>query len=221
MANYATITNAQFNTAVGLVPGPFGPLTRVGNLEAADVPQPNSHIRFAVTGQGGKAFFISYDELSRPDVRDDVIREAYGLGYIINDLKDFAEILNASAARLNVLTSTPEQYRDTFNLFKTYPPIIGLTPVFDMSEQSKSNILKVSFTVSGTGANRSVVNTSTGYDLTNTTWDWDWGDGTAHSTVEDPTPHTYAADGSYTITLRAGGRGGRGKDAKVVVVDVP
>ena len=163
MSNYATITNSQFNTACAAVPGPFGPLTRVGNLEAATVPVPNSHIRFSVTGQGGKAFEISYDELSKPDVRDDVIREAYGVGYIINDLKEFVELLNAAAARLNVLTSTPADYHDVFQLFKYYPAIIGLTPVHNRAELSKNNKIEANFTTSGSGASRSVVNTSTGY----------------------------------------------------------
>lgn len=34
-----------------------------------------------------------------------------------------------------------------------------------------------------------------------TTWDWDFGDGTAHSTVQNPPDHTYASGGTYTVHL--------------------
>lgn len=34
-----------------------------------------------------------------------------------------------------------------------------------------------------------------------TSWTWSWGDGTPDSTGQVPGPHTYAADGTYTITL--------------------
>ena len=33
-------------------------------------------------------------------------------------------------------------------------------------------------------------------------WDWDFGDGSPHSTVQNPT-HTYTVVGKYTVTLRA------------------
>lgn len=208
MSNYATISNATFAAACAAVPGPFGPLTRVGDLEAATVPVPNSHIRFAVTGQGGLAFYISYDEMSRAGVRNDVLREAYGLPYIVNELKTFIEVLyNASLQMDDILTATAEEYRDVFNLFKYYPAIIGLTPVHSFSEMSKSNELVASFTMSGTGATRAVVNTSTGYDQATAFWIWDWGDG-EYSYVENPTPHTYAVDGTYDVRLLVGGRGG-------------
>lgn len=42
--------------------------------------------------------------------------------------------------------------------------------------------------------------TATPTDLNlNPTYDWNFGDGTAHSTLQNPT-HTYASSGSYTAT---------------------
>jgi PKD repeat protein len=34
-----------------------------------------------------------------------------------------------------------------------------------------------------------------------TTWDWDFGDGTPHSTVQNPPDHTYTSGGTYTAKL--------------------
>ena len=34
-----------------------------------------------------------------------------------------------------------------------------------------------------------------------TTWDWDFGDGTPHSTAQNPPDHTYASGGTYTVRL--------------------
>jgi len=34
-----------------------------------------------------------------------------------------------------------------------------------------------------------------------TTWDWDFGDGTPHSTMQNPPDHTYASGGTYTVGL--------------------
>ncbi len=34
-----------------------------------------------------------------------------------------------------------------------------------------------------------------------TTWDWDFGDGTPHSTVQNPPDHTYTSGGTYTVKL--------------------
>lgn len=51
--------------------------------------------------------------------------------------------------------------------------------------------------------NRTYSVNSTSYDPDGTivTYDWDWGDGTAHGSTSTPGNHTYATDGSKTITL--------------------
>lgn len=47
-----------------------------------------------------------------------------------------------------------------------------------------------------------------------TSWDWDFGDGTAHSTAQNPT-HQYTVAGLYTVTLTATNAGGSDTETKV------
>lgn len=223
MTNLATKSNAQFDAVAGAVPGPFGPLARSSGVSLESTPRitPNSHIPIQVDGQGGVSFMISFDQMSDVAVRDRIIAEAYPVGSLTQNLQEFVELLALATARLSPLTATPQQYHDVFQLFKYFPPIIGITPVHNYREIKNSNKVKASFTSSGGAAVRTVVNTTTGYDLNDATWDWDWGDGTAHATVEDPTPHTYLLDGTYTITLRVGSRGGFDKFTESVTMNVP
>lgn len=215
----ATISNAVFDAACLLVPPPFGPLTRVGNLETEPVLIVNSHARYAVTGQGGLAFQISYDELVTVGSLEDVLREAYALPSLILDLKTLANLLYNRVTAINLLTGTPQQYEAAMNLLQYFRPAWLKMPVFSFEESKKSNKSRASFTVSGGAASRSVVNTSVGYSLTD--FEWDWGDGTAKSQVASPAPHVYAVDGTYIITLKIGGRGGVSSASKSVLVDVP
>lgn len=64
------------------------------------------------------------------------------------------------------------------------------------------NTLIASFTTSPTGLTVNVTDTSTDDDGSVVGWSYNWGDGTARSTTQNPS-HTYAADGTYLITLVA------------------
>jgi len=50
-------------------------------------------------------------------------------------------------------------------------------------------------------------------------WDWDFGDGSAHSTEQNPT-HQYADPGNYTVTLTVSGPCGSDNEQKVDYIDV-
>ncbi|HLA17271.1 MAG TPA: PKD domain-containing protein [Candidatus Limnocylindrales bacterium] len=66
------------------------------------------------------------------------------------------------------------------------PPTTGPIPEFSATPRSGTDPLAVSFTDLSTGSP--------------TSWSWDFGDGSAPSTLENPN-HTYAATGSYDVTL--------------------
>ena len=53
-----------------------------------------------------------------------------------------------------------------------------------------------------------------------TSWSWDFGDGSPASTVESPT-HTYAAGGSYSVTLTATNASGNNAVTQLVPVATP
>ncbi len=70
-----------------------------------------------------------------------------------------------------------------------------------------ANIAPVSgFSYSVTGSDASFTDTSTDSDGTVASWDWDFGDGNT-STAQNPV-NTYAADGTYTVTLTVTDDGG-------------
>lgn len=64
------------------------------------------------------------------------------------------------------------------------------------------NTLLASFTTETNGLDVTVTDTSSDDDGSLTAWSYDWGDGSAASTTQHPS-HTYAADGTYTVTLTA------------------
>lgn len=57
-----------------------------------------------------------------------------------------------------------------------------------------------SFTFAPSALVVAFTDTSVSYGDAITAWDWDWGDATAHGTTQNPS-HTYAASGTYNVTL--------------------
>ncbi len=219
MTYRATISNATFDAAAALVPLPFGPLTRVTNLETEPFVFPNSHIRVSVTGAGSVAFQISYDEMTNAGSLQDVLREAYPTQSLVLDLQTFASLLyNAAITNITLLTATPAQYKAAMDLFMYFRPASMLMPVFSYEEEARRNKALANFTGTPAGANLTVVNTSVGYEITD--YEWDWGDSTK-SYVAAPAPHTYAVDGTYVVTLKIGGRGGFSQIRKSFTINVP
>jgi PKD repeat protein len=52
-----------------------------------------------------------------------------------------------------------------------------------------------------------------------TSWDWDWGDGSPHSTTQNPS-HTYTKAGTFTVALTATNSGGSDTETKINYVTV-
>ena len=51
-----------------------------------------------------------------------------------------------------------------------------------------------------------------------TSWDWNFGDGSAHSTIKTPPPHTYTLAGTYTAQLTVSNAGGSSSVTKTITV---
>lgn len=205
------VSNSTFDTALGLVPAPFGPLTRSGtttDLDALPRQEPNSEVKYEVAGQGGVHFYISYEELTTPDVLQNRLEKAYGISYRLREAQLVVEAIFRVIGGINILTLTKTQYQSAMHMFQYLVPIIGhLNPKFNYSELSKENKVDASFTISTapSAAYRTVVNTSTGLI---DGYVWDWGDGT-YSFEKNPAPHQYTADKNPTyVRLIAYGEGG-------------
>jgi hypothetical protein len=203
------VSNATFDAALALVPAPFGPLARAAGVDLDALPrvEPNSMTQYLVDAQGPVQLYISYEELTTPDVLNQKLRKAFGIAYRFREAQVLVEALNYLLQEVDVLTLTAEEYQEYMALFQYLVPITGhLNPKFNYSELSKSNEVDASFTVSTapSAAHRTVVNTSTGLI---SRYVWDWGDGEL-SFEEDPAPHAYAVDGTYVIRLFAFGAGG-------------
>jgi len=220
MANLSTVTNAAFDALAAAVPAPFGPLTRVGTLQATNRIVPNSREPIEVYGAGGTNdihFFVSYEDLSDTATTQTKLREAYGHRYKYYDAENFIEalwlsILAPAGTRVDPLTVTEENYATLARTFQYYKDFRELPPVFDWYETKKANRNKVSFTTAVTSAAvRTITNTSTGYHYER--FIVDWGDAISTS-IQDlagnftTAAHTYTVDGTYNIRLFGIGRGG-------------
>lgn len=220
MADLTTVTNANFDTLADAVPGPFGPLTRVagatGSLQNATRFLPNSRTKIEVysdvLGVNGPHFFISYEELSDTAVTERIMREAFGVYYNAYDLQVFLEVAYNSIVGIAPEDLTEADYERTMRLFQYFPKLRDLPPVWEKSELKNSNRNVASFTLSGTGATRTLTNTSTGYHIDTYVIDWGDGDIETYSATEDEpfvdADHVYDADGTYNVQLYVGGRGG-------------
>lgn len=100
-----------------------------------------------------------------------------------------------------VVTNPDGQYGTGAGLFTVTPEVLAANFTYTPSG------LAVQFTDASTGSP--------------TAWDWDFGDGTTHSTLQAPPPHTYAAAGSYTVVLTVTKGAATSTVQKTILVTVP
>jgi PKD repeat protein len=105
-------------------------------------------------------------------------------------------------------TSTQQNPTVTYNTAGTYTVTLTATNAFGSDTETKVNYITVEpagqpptadFTFTTDGLTVTFTDTSTDPDGTIVAWDWDFGD-TNTSTEQNPI-HTYAAGGTYTVTL--------------------
>lgn len=129
---------------------------------------------------------------------------------IISDVKDPSHIYFAPGV-YNV-TLTVSDMNETVteskeNYILVYQPVMP-EAYFDVNVTSGYAPLTVAFTDHSSDA---------------VSWDWNFGDGSANSTVQNPT-HTYSAAGTYTVILTAVNENGTSTESKIdfiTVLEVP
>ena len=107
----------------------------------------------------------------------------------------------ATVTPVPTVTVTPTTTATATSTPTPVPPVASFTA----SPTSGPAPLAVTFTDTSTGGP--------------TSWSWDFGDGTPLSTQRNPS-HTYAAAGTYTVTLTATNPGGSDTETKVIHVTV-
>lgn len=78
-----TITNANVDTLASAVAAPFGPLTRVSDVEA--FPTPNSEIDIEFTDALGNTLFMTYEQLQISGVVDRILAQVNGEDWIMEE----------------------------------------------------------------------------------------------------------------------------------------
>jgi hypothetical protein len=228
----ATVTNAQFDTACAAVPAPFGPLTRVSDLETAPTVAPNSHIAYETTSAADVTVWISYEDLATTVRRNDIIKDAHGVNAYLYDLSVLVDALDdiMSTAPYDPLTAPPSDYRIILRMLAAMGNIAtSLMPYEAYEEVRDSNqALDIEFTASQVDATListvTLDNTSTGL-VSGYLLDWGDGSGFQQTDVEADWVHVYdraamgAGDDVYNVTLI--GVGPQGVQVDVVAVTIP
>ncbi|MEQ1747303.1 MAG: PKD domain-containing protein [Saprospiraceae bacterium] len=118
-------------------------------------------------------------------------------------------------------SSTAQNPVVVYNAPGTYSVTLTVTNAQGSNSTTQTNLVTVfenassSFTSTTTGASVSFQNTSTN----STTYHWNFGDN-GESTQEDPT-HTYATDGTYTVTLTSSNSCGSSTSTQTVTIITP
>jgi PKD repeat protein len=217
---YTTVDNTAFDALLAAVPAPFGPLTRTGtdtDLDTAPTVAPNSQIKYHVLSAAGVDVYISADELGDADVTLAICRDAHGESTVLLDLDGFSQaIATVFNALGDPLAIDHADYIPIFRAFQNLKELLGLIPSMEWTDAGDvADPVVADFTATPAALVVSFVNNGTEADAT--IWGWDFGDGNFDS---DWTPgdHTYAAAGTYTITLYVFGPYGWTVDTQEVIV---
>lgn len=101
-------SNATIDTAAAAVAGPYGPLTRVSDVDA-DFPTPNGNIRIKFTSNiGSTVVYLTYNQLLDAHVTLRILEQAHSMTKRVQDIK--TEISDAYA--VTNAFSVPHTYAD-------------------------------------------------------------------------------------------------------------
>ncbi len=122
----ATITNTQVNTAAAAVPAPYGPFTRITDLNILPVPNDMHNIQF--TDANGKNVYMTYAELTNATMRNERVAEVYGFEYVLHDLINKVAAINTSLQAMKQTDGsgyTAQQFNDAVELLRGIDVISG------------------------------------------------------------------------------------------------
>lgn len=221
MANYATITNTNFDNAAALVAAPFT-ITRSGNVAAVG---PNSHLPVKVTAFGAtKTLYVSYDTLSDTDRRNKWIEDNFGIESLIWKMTLASKIIAAQIGGIDPPPTTVAEQQAILRAFQTLPALFATFPRKAVVEYDQSLLVKI---VIGTGTFPAATLTLSGSSIVGD-WEWgliDWGDGQTETIVKGDDLATksnvYAVDGTYSVKVMVMGPGGIVEERKSFLINVP
>lgn len=101
------VDNSDVDTAAAAVPSPYGPLTRVSDVEQYPEGNSNQQIEFT-SNVGATVLFMSYDQLMNTDVRNRLLHQAHPDDWAVRELKT---AINALNTKVNAM-SAPYDYAD-------------------------------------------------------------------------------------------------------------
>lgn len=207
------ITNTNLNSAAALVPGPYGPLTRVGDAPDFNL---NSDMPVEFTSALGLTVFYSYDDLGADWLTRDLEDKHAGRGYnsvakkVVDALRTIVANVDAS---FGSIPYSDAEAQDIIQALQILRPIWATLPNYS---HDPADEVVADFTVvdAGVGLVADVTNASTGSILY---YLWQWGDGEV-SVGSNPANHTYSGAGTKTVTLTVIGRGGISTVSKTVAI---
>lgn len=211
-------SNANMDSVCAAVPGPYGPLTRVGDMADVDL---NSGMPVEVTSALSVTLFISYDDIVDVTVRDKILAQAHStngkfhVGYLFHLLVQV--MYNHFAVMDDAGWYTGIEWQKMVQMIRYFQPLTAMIPDIAFTEYDEEPV-QAAFTYDDTLLVVDFTNTTTGeaeYYL------WDFGDGSVSITAGfAPTPvqHTYAGAGSKTVRLIAVGSGGISVTAQTFTV---
>jgi len=212
----SVVNNGTFDTAAALVPAPFGPLARSG-----DVPNvsPNSNVPTLVTAFSATVEkYITYDTMTDADLLAKWIQDNFGIDYLVYQLGLASRVIDEHIKDISPPLTTAAEERAILQSLSILPTLFGGLPWKALTEYDKSLEMHLAFTATPSSADADIVDTSTGQIF----WKlWDFGDGSVSVVDDDSFSHTYSVDGTYVIRLIAIGAGGIKELRKSVTINVP
>jgi len=210
----ATVTNAQVDTGAAAIVAPYGPLTRVSDVEAFAAPNSNIEIQF--TSALSVTVYLTYEQLidlTRVYYR---LEDQHSIRNINGQANEVYGILLAVTEYMKSFSGPPymdSEWQFIIDGLRIIRPIVAQQ--LNWNESPAADIaLRAGFTTSAAGLVETVTDTSTGSIVM---WAWDWGDG-KYSVGEVPGNHTYAGAGTYIITQYVVGRAGMDQVSHSVTV---
>lgn len=207
---FSTVTNGNVDTAAALVPYPYGPLTRVGNVAAVG---PNSQLPIDFTlaaPYNATHVYLSYDQINDLDTITDTIRDLVGLQAPMLDLQLVTRVADRYMVQESIPPASSPEYMRIINLFRHISVLVAQVPDIAPIEYQHTGLIEADFTVvdAGVGFVANVTPTITG-DVELVLWEWGDDDFDVEDTAPyDPANHTYGAGGTYDVTMTVVGRGG-------------
>ena len=210
------ITNAEFDAVAGAVPAPYGPLTRVTDMDTNVDYDYNSDVQIEVTSALSKTLYISYDEMNNVVTRDEILGRAHS-GKDFNHLAYLmtlaVEVINEHAQSYAGPPYSDTEWKTLIGAFRYMGWLAVQAPDLAYFEIETDQIVKFdTLTLSDAGSNNGSLAIDIGGEWTIGIIDWE-NDGTVielinAASLTTPITHDYGGIGAQTVRVVAIGPGG-------------